>query len=344
MSPRSVAPSLRSTGAVAAALLVTLASATASSAATPRLTAIERPVQTLAAGNMVERIATGNGHAAWITRPTIAGADPSAASPAEIWTVQDGVPTQVVRLMDVAAQGVEALEVGTDAGGAPVAVLGSRRPDGTHDLRLVRLDTGAVRSISTTRQGLTIGGVGLDAGRYYYTLHVAEPGTRNTSSLWRATLTGTSIGRATRLRTSRRGETWSSVLADRNRVAVGTERRVTSEGRPGFLTEYAFGTPRGTWNRAGQVLIQEGPFRLVFAAGFTQDRAALVTAQSEESGPGTVDTRTPIAGGKASAVRLTGTLTAGPARQAWDPSQGRFLAVGAAADGGSLLGYTGPAF
>jgi hypothetical protein len=345
MSRPTSLPSLRSAGALAGTLLVTLASAAAASAATPRLDAIERPVQVLTGSSAVERVATGNGHAAWIVRPEIAGADPAAVRPAEVWTVRNGAAVPVTRLAHVDTSGVEALEVGTEAGGAPVAVVTTRRPDAMRDLRLVRLDTGAVRSVSTTRGGLAIGGVGLDAGRYYYTSHVKRPGARNTSSLWRATLTGTSIGRPAKLRTSRRGETWGSVLADRNRVAVGTARRVTSEGAPGVLTEYAFGTPRGTWNRAGQVLVQEGGIRLVVAAGFTQDRAALVTVQGEESRPETLATRTPIAGGSVATVRLGGSLFDATGRLAYDPAAGSFLGAGSGATAATtVLGYTGKAF
>lgn len=339
---RFIRPVSRLARPLAGAALVTLGSAAGASAATPTLKAVERPVQTLGASTVVDRIATGNSQVAWITRPSIAGADPVAAPPAEIWTLRDGVAVQVTRLLDVAPEGVTALEVGTAADGAPVAVVASRRADATSDLRLVRLDTGAVRSVSTTRQGLTIGGVGLDAGRYYYTLHVKTPGSRNTSSLWRATLTGTSVGRATKLRSSRRGETWSGVLADRNRVATATSRRVRSEGRPGLLTEYAFGTPRGTWSRAGAVLMQEGPVQLVDAAGFTQDRSGLVTVQGEESGPGAVATRTPLLGGARRMVRLAGSSFDTRPTPAYDPAQGRFLVV--ARGDARVLGYTASAF
>ena len=102
-------------------------------------------------------------------------------------------------------------------------------------------------------------------------------GKRNTSALWRAPITGIRLGTAKKIRTSRRGETWGEVVADRGRVAIRTDRLVQSGGRPGRLEQIAFGTPLGSWNRADDVVFQEGPVNLVAIGGFTQDRSAVVT-------------------------------------------------------------------
>jgi hypothetical protein len=329
---------------LAGALVATLGASSVASAATPTLRVVERPLQVAIPEAPVEVTATGDGHVAWITRPTIAGGDPNADRPAELWTARDGAAVQVARFLDVAPNGVSALEVGTDADGAPVAIVTSTRRDETTDLRLVRLDTGQVRSVSPTRSGQLIGGVGLDRGRYYYTLHAKTPGARNTSGLWRATLTGTSIGRATKLRTSRRGEVWNGVVADRNRIAIATGRRVRASGETGTDTDLAFGTPRGTWSRTGYVQILSGGYRPVFALGFTRDRKALVTLQEAEASDTLVVTRAPIGGGRASTVRLAYPLGSSLGSASYDATQERVLAVGPDAQGTPSLGYTAPVF
>jgi hypothetical protein len=329
---------------VAAALAATLGASSVASAATPTLRAVESPLQQVVPAAPVMRTATGDGHVAWITRPTIAGGDPAADRPVEIWTLRGGVAVQVARFLDVAPDGVSALEVGTDARGAPVAIVTSTGRDDATDLRLVRLDTGAVRSVSPTRSGQTIGGVGLDRGRYYYTLHAKTPGSRNTSGLWRATLTGTSIGRATKLRTSRRGEVWNRVVADRNRIGIATARRVRASGETGTDTDFAFGTPRGAWSRTGRVQILSGGYRPAFALGFTRDRKALVTLQEAENSDTLVVTRAPIGGGATTAVRLAYPLGSPLGSASYDAAQQRVLAVGPDAQGTPSLGYTAPVF
>ncbi|WP_022929203.1 hypothetical protein [Patulibacter americanus] len=334
----------RRAAVVAGALVATLGASSVASAATPTLRVVEQPLQVALAEAPVEVTATGDGHVAWITRPAIAGGDPNADRPAELWTMRAGAAVQVARFLDVVPDGISALEVGTDAQGAPVAIVTSTRRDRATDLRLVRLDTGQVRSVSTTRSGQAIGGVGLDRGRYYYTLHAKTPGARNTSGLWRATLTGTSIGRVAKLRTSRRGEVWSDVVADRNRVAIATARRVRVNGETGTDVDVAFGTPRGTWSRTGYVQILSGGYRPVFVLGFTRDRQALVTLQEAEASDTLVVTRAPIGGGAASTVRLAYPLGSSLGSASYDATQSRVLAVGPDAQGTPSLGYTAPVF
>lgn len=329
---------------LAGVLTAGLGTASGAAAATPTLRIVESPLQQVVVASPVARTAAGDGHVAWITRPTIAGGNPAADRPAEVWTLRDGAAVQVARFLDVAPNGILALEVGTDAAGAPVAIVTSTRRDETTDLRLVRLDTGEVRSVSPTRGGQLIGGVGLDRGRYYYTLHAKTPGSRNTSGLWRATLKGTSIGRASKLRTSRRGEVWNGVLADRNRVGIATARRIVARGETGTETAFAFGTPRGTWTRTGSVEILSGAYRPVFALGFTRDRKALVTLREAANSDTLEVTRAPVGGGRTTKVRLAYPLGSPLGSASYDAAQQRVLAVGPDAQATPTLGYTAPVF
>ncbi|MDO9410897.1 hypothetical protein [Patulibacter sp.] len=328
---------LRRTGrpaVLAAVAAATLVSAASASAATAPVT-VQEPLQPAAPGTVLASV--GNGRQAWIVQ--------ADGAPPVLWTLRDGAAAQVATLPGPSSAQVQQLEVGTAKDGTPVAAVRAGLADGGSTLRLVRLDTGAVRTISSTRRGLRIGGVGLDAGRLYYTLHAAKTTSRSTSSLWRATLTGTSIGRATKLRDSRRGEAWDEVVADRNRVAVETTRPVSDGTGVYARAEWAFGTPRGSWNRTGLVLENDGEFSPVAAAGFTHDRSALVTYQGGfPDGPRAV--RTPIRRGK------VGTVTAAsPADDtglalapALDPATGRLLTRGTDASGTVSIGWTAPLF
>ncbi|MEV4423105.1 hypothetical protein AB0L40_24470 [Patulibacter sp. NPDC049589] len=342
MSPRIAAPTRRhaASAVVVLAALTAAAPATAAGAAGPGAAGsvtVEQPLQT-AIGRPVVVAAVGNRQ----TVMAVQSSEGAADHPVTLSTVKDGAATPVASLPGVALSGLTQLEVGTAKDGVPVAVVATRRPDGTTQLRLVRLDTGAIRTISSTRQGLVVGGVGIDAGRYYYTLHPAKTTGTRTSSLWRATLTGTSIGRATRVRTSRRGEAWADVLADRDRVAVETVRSV-HDGGVFAREEWAFGTPRGTWRRAGLTYASDGGYLHVAAAGFTQARDALVTVADRDDG-GPMVTRTPIAGGSTVTRRLGTDPQDTYLSPAYDPATGRLLTRGADATGIATIGWTGVLF
>jgi hypothetical protein len=118
----------------------------------------------------------------------------------------------------------------------------------------------------------------------YFLLHPARARPRNTSSLWRAPVVGTSVGRAARLRTSRRGEEWGAVIADVGRVAVTTYGPPEPDLGPQFTMreETAFGTPRGPWTRTGVTYATDYGYWPHSLLGFTHDGGSLVIGQEDE--------------------------------------------------------------
>lgn len=334
MSPSRV-PSLRPVLAGAAVLGTLIGAGPASASAAPPT--IEQPLQTLIDTASVVT-ATGNRQVAWTVQPNVVGG--SEKTPIAVWTVKDGAATQIASLSTDTPVSVEKVEVGTAKDGAPIAFVAARGRDATI-LRLVRLDTGAVRTISSTRGGLPIGGVGIDNGRYYYTTSPTRTTKRSTASLWRATITGTSIGRATKLRTSQRGSGFADVVADRNRVAVKVTQPV-DDGSGVFLREeWAFGTPRGAWRRAGETFASDGGY-LPVTAGFTQDRKALVTIQQRDDANAARVIRTPIGSGKATTSSIGGDSQDLLLLPSFEPVSGRVLTRGTDATGASTVGYTAP--
>jgi hypothetical protein len=344
-SPRSATSSRPRTAARAAVLagtlLLTAGGAASAAAATPwaaiqtPLAAEERLEGDFASGALT---ATGNGHAAWVV------ADASWAT-ATVWTVRDGAAARVAQIS--LPGGVGAVDLGTERGGAPVLAVATREAAGSTVLQLVRLDTGAVRKVAPVRRGLSVGGVAIDAGRYYFTVRTpTKTGPRNTSSLWRATLTGTSVGPASKLRTSRRGERWNAVHADLNRVAVETSGAAPADFDAAFLREnVAFGTPGGRWSRTPDNYATEGGYVPEFVLGFTRDRRGLVTEQNRGDGPSTAARvrRYPIGGGAVRTARV-GAGQADLRGSALDPATGRILGFGPAPDGTPSVGWTGVAF
>lgn len=295
-----------------------------------------RPEGDFASGALA---ATGNGHAAWVVR------DGASATTATVWTVRDGAAARVTQIP--LPGGVGALDLGTEQGGAPVLAVATRDGQDPTVLQLVRLDTGEVRKVASVRRGLSVGGIAIDAGRYYFTVRTpTKAGPRNTSSLWRATLKGTTVGPASKLRTSRRGETWNAVHADLGRVAVETSGVPDAEWSAAFLREnIAFGTPRGRWARTPDNYATEGGYVPEFVLGFTRDRRSLVTEQNRGDGPSTAARvrRYPIAGGAVRTARV-GQGQADLRGSALDPATGRLLGFGPAPDGTPSVGWTGVAF
>ncbi|WP_026911504.1 hypothetical protein [Patulibacter minatonensis] len=344
MSPTSSTPSPRPTrrrvipAAVASTTLLALAGAASAGAAAAPPT-VQQPLQTII-GTTNVLASVGNRQTVWVTQ------QPGATDGSVVLsTLRVGAAVPVATLPGPPESGVVQLEVGTAKDGTPVAAVVAVPREGSPTIRLVRLDTGAVRTISSTRQGLPVGGVALDNGRWYYTVHPKRTTSRSTASLWSATLTGTSIGPAKKVRTSRRGESWEAVVADRNRVAVQTVRPVHDGSGVFARDEWAFGTPRGTWKRAGLTYASDGGYSPTYGAGFTQDRSAFVTYQGGfPTGPRA--TRTPIAGGKARVVTAgadaddDGFLLA----PAYDPATGRLLTRGKDATGANTLGWTAPLY
>jgi hypothetical protein len=290
--------------------------------------------------------AMGNGRVAWVVvRGVTLGAPAEAQHPvAEVWTTREGAPVKVAELPPSVAT-LRDVELGTDAAGEPVLVVASWAPGNATEFRLVRLDTGAVRKVSSTRRGLTVGGMAVDAGRLYYVVHPVTVGPRNTSSLWRATLSGTSIGRATKLRTSVRGESWFGVDADVGRIAVSTSRAPGKADPSSIIArdEIAFGTPRGTWARTGLTSATEGGYQPVTVLGFSHDRNAVITAQGQEGGA-PVAQRVPMGGGKVQRVRLGTSAQTALQSPSYDPGTRRIVAFGPDASGAPVVGWTSPVF
>lgn len=318
-------------GAAVVGSLVAAAPAVASAAAPD----VVQPLQTLLSDSAV-LTATGNRQTVW----TVQDRGPGVTdAPIAVWTLRGGAATQVATLPGAKGAYAQELEVGTAKDGTPVAYVQTPGDAGTVS-HLIRLDTGAVRTISSTRGGLPVGGVGIDNGRYYSTTGPARTTKRSSSTLWSATLTGTSIGKATKLRTSDRGRAFADVFADRNRLAVKVTRPVR-EGGIFRHEEWAFGTPRGAWKTAGRTLAADSGYVPV-TAGFTQDRSAFIATEAHDVGGATV-TRTPLGAGKASATEALGDANdLDDLLPSYDPTTGRLLTRGLDDTGAMTVGYTAP--
>lgn len=324
--------------------------APAAAAARPALTTIDEPLAPQLAprppANLealvdlvpLEATAIGNGRMAWVE---VLGVVPEQASSpvARVRTLRDGAPVDVAAL-PVSRNGLVDVELGTSTDGVAVLAVRSLSPgaDPRTVLRLVNLESGAVRRISSTRSGHAVGGLAIDAGHLYYVLGSRRGGPRNTSSLWRATLTGTSIGHATKIRTSRRGESWGGLQADRGRVAVDTGRDIDLGEDSGVYAAFdvAFGTPRGPWSRGGRSYASDGGYTPVSVLGFTR-RGSLLTAQGD--GHGAIVTRTP-AGGEPTARGRLGRARRRLSAPSYDPTTNRILAFGPDRAGIASVGWT----
>jgi len=346
--PRPAPSSPRRLALPACVLLASLAAATPAVAA-PNIPLVEQP---LAAPGGLPSI--GNGVTAW----TSFRDDAATKRPVfDVWTLRAGVPTRVATLPDTIdavagggalREGAFDLEVGT-ASGVPVAVV--RSPGTKKEYRrgldrtvLVRLDTGATRRLPSKIDGLPVYGTAVDDGRLLFTVGRQKPTSKSTASLWRATVTPSRTGKPKKLRTSRRGSVWFSVLADQGRVAIDA-----NEPAPGSYYEnsYLFGTLRGTWRRAARIAVYDGAIPVHGVAGFTTGGTALVTFLSSDDSRDPVQvTRTPVAG-KGGATAMVGIGTDGEntnAAGAFDPTTGRILTNGDGPDGTNVFGYSGVAF
>lgn len=334
--------------AVAGVLAASCGLATAAHAADP---SVDRIVEPLAAQAGPDRLAdpgtlaataAGNGHVAWVVvrGVTLTGAADAQNPVAEVWTRRGA---DAVKVADVPLAGVlRDVELGDDAAGDPVLVVASWGPDNTTEFRLVGLGGGAVRKVSSTRRGLTVGGMAIDAGTLLYVVHPEKMGPRNTSSLWRAPLAGTSIGRATKVRTSVRREMWAGVHADVHRVAVSTVR-APEKGTPSSFfarDELAFGTLRGPWTRTGVTYATDGGYRPVTVLGFSHDGRAVITAQDQQRGA-PLALRVPMGKGPVKRLRLGGSAETGFQAPSYDAAIDRILAFGPDMGGRPSVGWTG---
>jgi hypothetical protein len=344
--------------ALASCIAATASAATppvAGAAPPPTVPVVEQPLQADAGS---AAFATGEGLEVWATTRLEPGAKKLTI---DLWWLKDGTPTKAGSVPDTSSyndqsgvSGEIALETGTSAGGAPVVLVrtlggGSAGVDHT---TLMDLRTGKATKLPGTRRGLVVGGVAVDRGRAYFTLHRRKTIARSTSSLWSAPVTGTTIGKAKKLRTSRRGDVWFAVLADQGRVAINEAANPPKDHRSPYYPSYyvddfAFGTPRGTWRRTDLIPVLDGPIPTHAMAGFTTGGKALVTlrTQGDDDLP-TLLTLSPAAGvGGAKRSALLGSdPETSPEDGAFDAATGRILTAGTAADGTEQVGLSGVAF
>lgn len=310
----------------------------------PKIPIVEQPIADPGGGPSI-----GNGVTAWIrTADGPAGEDATF----EIRTMRGGVPTLAATVPnrlpgedEALREGALEIEVGTTADRVPVAVLrtpgsvkqGRRALDRTY---LVRLDTGARRRLPSKIDGLPVYGTAIDNGRLYFTVGRERPKATSTSSLWRASVTAGRTGTPRKIRTSRRDSVWFQPLADRGHIAI--EANEPTEGAY-FLNTYVFGTPRGTWNRAGGIAVYDGPIPQHDVAGFTKDGALVTFLTSDDPRDPTFVTRTPTRkGGRKTTVGIGTDAEHTTITGAFDPETGRILTSGF--DPEDPFGYSGVAF
>jgi len=331
----------RRTAIAAAGTLAALAAfPVASDAAVPRFTTLQTVVQPGGGGPT----AAGNGHVAWAVIADVDDSEePARNVPTAIWTVRDGAPVRVATVTDAGGYGPD-LEVGTAKGGVPVVIVTTTAKDEeTKVRRIVRLDTGATERLPATRKGRVVGGVAVDNGRIYWGLRDKRTTTRTTSTLYEATLTGTTSGALHRRHVTPKGVTIDGLMADRYRVAVDTSRKQTKAAGSALRLEIYFGAPQGRWNTTGRNDVDAGAFRPFYAVGFPQDRSTLVTVQQEENGPFALY-RTPIGGGTSTTIGRLGIdeRDEGLAPGQLEASTGRLFTSGVDANGVQGVGYSAP--
>ncbi|WP_210492673.1 hypothetical protein [Patulibacter sp. SYSU D01012] len=300
--------------------------------------------------------AAGDGLVAW----AVPGPPPAGGHerPVALWTLRGGVPT-VATTVPVRGRPLS-LELGTERGGAPVAVLRTTEDadDAPVVTRLVRLDTGAARRLPLRRRGRLVHGMALDRGRLYYVLGPHRSGPRTRSTFWRATLTGLTLRAPVRLRTSRPGEWWYADQADRGLVAVYRSTIERDGGQTFDLQDVGFGTPRGRWSGTEFEVYSDGPADTVSVAGFTADGRSIVTVRADEGRYGQTASVTPV-GARRPARRVhlwdvpLDLPDGDPAPPILDPATGRLLGVGPAPgsppppdeahQGPTAFGFSGPA-
>lgn len=354
--PRSpTLPSRLRRGVPAAAVaLVTLAAAGPAAASGPAssvrsVSPFERAIAPIAGPALP---ATNEGIVAWtIDRVD----DANKRLLIDVWVLRSGTPTKVATLPDTAKYGgpdyvptgTQELEVGTDRSRRPVAIVRTVGGGnvGIDHTRIVSLLTGKARELPRTRGGLVVESTAVDRGVLYWTIDRRKPTDRSTSSLWRASLDGTTVGRPAKIRTSQRGHNWYTVIADRGRVGINATHDPRKPDGSEFSDDFSFGTPRGRWSVADNLPQYAGPSNSSHAmTGFTKG-GALVTVQSrpDEDAP---DFATLNPGGRGTKRYVL--LGTGPddvvGALRLQASTGRFLTVGPATGGPPSIGYSGVAF
>lgn len=269
---------------------------------------------------------------------------PNAAQ-VKVWTSRDGTPAAVAQLPVPA--GLQAwpdpytLEAGTDAHGNPVAIASSlSQKTRVGHFYLVRLDTGAVQRMRLQPHARHVTDIAIDAGRVFYVTTVRADTKRARSSLWTARLTGRSLRGRSHLHSSPRGEPFTSVRADRHRIAVTSERPQPDDPDSDDLPLYA-GTQRGALRQIGAGSATGGGIFRTEAAGFTHDgRSVIVSTTGPESF--TVQ-RVPLRGKlQASGAGLSTTVSPDGAASAYDPLTDRMLISFLGENDDYPLGWTAP--
>lgn len=335
-------PSPRRRSALAAggalAFLAALSPVAANAASVPTFASLQTTVQ---AGGATT--AAGNGQVAWAVAEGPATTDPAKNVPTAIWTVRGGAPVKVATVTDAGGYGAD-LEVGTARAGVPVVVVTTSAADEKGQVRrLVRLDTGAVKTLPGTLKGKTVGGVAVDNGRIYWALNPKKQTTRSIATLYRATLTGATSGTLHKVRDTKPGIDIYGLMMDRYRIALETSRLLPDDADAAARQEIYFGVPQGRWATTGRNDIEAGAFRAFVPVGFTQDRDSLLTAQSEENGPLALY-RTPISSGRSVKIARLGVdqQSDGLAPGQLEARTGRLFTTGPDATGADAVGYSAP--
>lgn len=239
------------------------------------------------------------------------------------------------------------LEVGRTPSGYVVAV--ASRWDGASGVRLVRVADGSVVEFPGRIAGGKPRQVAIDGGRVYATRNLPnrkKQVTRGRASLWRASIDGLTVGRFSRLRVSKRTESWGSVLADRGRVAVSTDRDVQYSDAPSVFGEESWlvGRPHGHWLRSGYAIVSDYGYEPLDVIGFTRDRGAFVAVENDDldPSPATV-TRVPLRKGVTfRKLPVTQPLLTDETVIAYDGSRDRLVLVGPDATGTTVVGLARP--
>lgn len=280
----------------------------------------------------------GNGVVAWEDhRPN--------GTQVTIGTLRDGTVAAAATLPVPA--GLEAwpdpysLEAGTDAHGNPVAIATSlSQKKRVTRVYLVRLDTGAVQRMRLGPHARLVTDVAVDGGRVLYLTTVHAATKRARSSLWTARLTGRSLRGRSHLHSSRRGEQFTSVRADRHRIAVTATRPQSDDPDSADLPLYA-GTPRGALRQIGAGSSTGGGIFGTEAAGFTRDGRSVIVSTT---GPEDFTVQRVALRGKlqASKAGLSTTVSPDRAASAYDPVTDRMLISFLGENDDYPLGWTAP--
>jgi len=220
----------------------------------------------------------GNGTIAWVDYQT---PEHSNSIVTTVWTLRDGAPALVATLPRVE----KSLEAGTDEHGKPVVVVGD---DGTTKhgaaFHLVHLDSGDVRRLALGHGGRLVTDVAIDAGRVLYaTTSPRRDAYRGRSVLWTARLKGSALAKPTRLRRSPRGDTYTTVRADRGLIAVTGYRdlRKPDEGNCYALLPLFVGTAHGVWRKTVDGCESDGGLFRLEAAGFSRNGRSVIETNTD---------------------------------------------------------------